>query len=247
MRSAIFSAAVLSVGIAACGLEDYPFLDRVTSGAITVSFTQKAAIRLPSVDSTYFTHFTIYYRIYVSGAYYSEVHTGNMNELNSVLASDYNYFLPYTNTDSTTSTSAMGTLFANRKYYPITLEGANIDAILGSNAFDKTITLDFTETTPRIIPNLSIDNQKYNLQRSTGNGVFRPAPENRYFINTPELNNKDNISNTSINADVIDKSDVVSTRYTYAALYIIVTGIDSYFSPLYSQPTFIGVFYLPLP
>jgi hypothetical protein len=237
------AALLLALGFAACGIEDYPFLDKVPSGNVAVTLNQKASITLPTVDSIYFTHFTLYYRIYVSGTYFPEINTGNMSQLNSNLMADYSYFLPYT--DSDTSSSSMGTNFANRKYYALTVEGNDAHTVLGSSGFGKTLTLDFTETTPRIIPNLSIGGISYNLQRSTGNSIFRPVPEDRYFINTAELTAAANITAT-VNADVADKSDI-TTRYAYAALYIVVSGVDSYFSPLYSVPTFVGVFYLPSP
>ncbi|MDR0525831.1 MAG: hypothetical protein LBG90_08200 [Spirochaetaceae bacterium] len=240
---ALIPAAVLS--IAACGIEDYPFLDKVPTGNISVTLNQMAVITLPRIDSIYFTHFTLYYRIYMSGVFYPEIHPGNMSDLNSALMADYNYFLPYTNSDTSNTTVSIGSLFTNRKYYPLTLEGADIDGVLGSGSFGKSMVLNFTETTPRIIPNLSINGNSYNMRRFSGNGLFSPVPANRYFINTPELNAPANIT-AGINADVIDKSDI-TTRYAYAGVYIVVTGVDGNFSPLYSVPTFIGVFYLPGP
>ncbi|MDR2536547.1 MAG: hypothetical protein LBD29_11020 [Treponema sp.] len=247
----VFFAAVWAfvVSIGSCGIEDYLFLFSIPSGSISVTLNQEAVIRLPDVSLTdyyYFTHFTIYYRIYVSEKFYPMINTGNMNELNAALSSDYNAFLPYTNTDTNNAAASIGTLFNNRHYYSLMLEGADIDDVLGSSALGKTLTLDFIESSPRSAPNLTIDNRKYTLQRSTGNGLFRPMPMNRYFFNTSELNDPLNIT-TGINADVVNKADITGTRYTYTAMYIVVTGMDSNFSSIYSVPSFIGVFYLPAP
>jgi hypothetical protein len=241
------------VELVSCGIEDYPFLPSVPSGNISVSLNQEAKIKLPVIDLnvSYFTHFTIYYHIYVSGTYYPEIDPSNMSDLNPALLADYNAFLPYTNTDTATGSNAsIGKLFSDRQYYSLTLEGTGINDALSSSAFGKTITLNFMESIPRLPPRFIIDNRHYTLQRSPGNGLFHPVPGNRYFFNTEELHKQENISigNTvsTINADVTHK-DTLTDRYTYTALYIVATGIDSNFSPLYSTPAFIGVFYLPAP
>ena len=99
---------------------------------------------------------------------------------------------------------------------------------------------------PQPVPALTLDAQSYNLRRSNGSALFRPMPADRYFFNTRELNAGANVSNT-INADVSDRSGLADSgdRYTYAAMYIVVAGIDDNLTPIYSAPTFIGVFLLP--
>jgi hypothetical protein len=68
---------------------------------------------------------------------------------------------------------------------------------------------------------------------------------NRYFLNTTDLNSSTNVS-TTVNADVVEvSSSTGGARYAYVALYIVVTGIDNNYSPIYSAPTFIGVLRLP--
>ncbi|MDR1985366.1 MAG: hypothetical protein LBP88_00145 [Treponema sp.] len=212
---------------------------------MNVEFNSKATIILSMAGvSSYFTHFTIYYRIYISAVSLSgSIGPGDLSTLNSTLANDYGAFLPYTsNTDTTISTS-IGSLFRNRNYYALTVEGTNIEDILSSNSQNKTLTLDFIQVSGTI-PVLRMDNTDYKLQRSTGNGLFSPVPQDRYFFNTLELNSNANVS-SSINADVAALSGTADVRYTYVALYIVATGIDPNFSPIYSAPTFIAILRLP--
>lgn len=250
LRSIFFleAVALCAAGLVSCGIEDYVFLPPVPSGNISVTLNYRAVINLPDLNEN-FTHFTIYYRIYISGTSYPTVHTGNMNDLNPALYTDYNAILPYTNNNTTISTS-INTLFRNRNYYALTLEGADIDkdVLSKDNAQGRAVTLDFIVTTPQTIPALSIDNQQYNVRRSTGDGLFNPQPANRYFFNTPDLNSSGNVS-TMINADVANRSELSESgdRYTYVSMYIVVTGMDDNLSLFYSAPTFIGVFFLPAP
>ncbi|MDR2797819.1 MAG: hypothetical protein LBB80_05700 [Treponema sp.] len=234
--------------LSSCGIEDYAFLYPV-SGRVEVEFNSKATIMLSMAGaSEYFTHFTIYYRIYISAVSLSGyIGQGDLSTLNPTLDSDYRTFLPYTsNTDTTISTS-VGSLFRNRSYQALTVEGTNIEDLLSPNARNKTLTLDFIQI-PGTIPVLIIDNTSYKLQRSTGNGLFNPVPQDRYFFNSPELNTNANAPpvSSSINADVAALSGTTAdVRYTYVSLYIVATGIDPNFSPVYSAPTFIAILRLP--
>jgi hypothetical protein len=238
---------VLLEGLSSCGIEDYAFLYPV-SGQVEVELNSKATLTLSMGEvSEYFTHFTLYYRIYISVVpLLGYIGSGDLSTLNSTLDSDYSAFLPYTsNTDNTISTS-VGSLFRNRNYYALTVEGADIEDLLSPNSRNKTITLDFIQI-PGAIPVLIIDNTSYKLQRSTGNGLFNPLPEDRYFLNTPELNTKTTATAASINADVaaLPSGTSAYVRYTYVSLYIVATGIDPNFSPIYSAPTFIAILRLP--
>ena len=101
-------AAAAAALLVSCGIEDYAFLYPVPSGDVSVELNHKATIRLPNInlsDYYYFTHFAIYYRIYISGSSYPTIHTGNMNDLNPLLYADYNAILPYTNGDTSASTA----------------------------------------------------------------------------------------------------------------------------------------------
>ncbi|MDR3333266.1 MAG: hypothetical protein LBT13_00035 [Treponema sp.] len=231
--------------VVSCGIEDYLYLYPVPSGNITSESISSATITLPSIDTQEFTHFTIYYRIYISASLQTgRIDEGIMSTVNPSLDSDYRAFLPYTNTETTISTS-IGSLFSNRGYQTLVLEGVEIDDVLSKSSFGKTIILDFIQT-PGTMPALQDDTTWYNLRRSNGNGRFNPLPTDRYFLNDPALNANDNASST-INADVAKMSTTAEVRYTYVSMYIVVTGIDNNFSPIYSAPTFIGILCLPEP
>jgi hypothetical protein len=226
-----------------CGIEDYAFLYPV-AGYIEVELNSKATITLSIAEvSEYFTYFTLYYRIYISAVPLSgRISQGDLSTLNPSLDADYRAILPYTTNADTTITTSVGSLLRNRNYQPLTLEGTNIENLLSPNSRNKTITLDFMQGT---IPVLIIDDVRYNLQRSTGNGLFDPVPRDRYFLNTPELNTNANAS-SGVNADVAALSgSTADVRYTYVSLYIVATGIDANFSPIYSAPTFIAILRLP--
>jgi hypothetical protein len=233
----------LGVFLSSCGIEDYAFLYPV-SGRVEVELNSKATVILSMAEITdYFTHFTLYYRIYISAVPFSGyIGQGDMITLNPTLDSDYRTIQPYTTSSDTTVSTSVGSLFKNLNYQALTLEGTDIEDLLSPSAFNKTIILDFIQI-PGTIPVFIIDNTSYRLRRSTGNGLFKPVPQDRYFLNTSELNSNDN-AKSSINADVAPGTQG-TIRYTYVALYIVATGIDSNFSPLYSSPTFIGILRLP--
>jgi hypothetical protein len=248
-----FLPAILGLLFTTCGIEDYPFLSPVPAGNVTVEMNYKATVLLPGNVESYFTHFTIYYRIYLSNTL--EAGTINnvdiMRTINSTLASDYNVFLPYTSNDNSSTSASIGNLFTGRSYRSIAVDAVAIETVLVKNVWG--VTLDFTETSDRGLPTLlTLSGQGqvsrvYTLLRSDGGGAFTPAPVERYFLNTSELNASANAT-TSINADVVDVSSPLegAPRYAYAALYIVITGInDRTFSPVYSAPTFIGVLHLP--
>ncbi|MDR2193157.1 MAG: hypothetical protein LBP19_01600 [Treponema sp.] len=225
-----------------CGIDQYIYLEPVNSAGIAVTSNTYATVRLPSMDdSLYFKYFALYYRIYISGLLLSStVSTDLFTTVNAHLASDYSVFAPYLN--NTSVSTSVDSLFTNRQYRRLALEGASVEDVLDDNVTSTTLVFDFTST-PGSIPSLVANSQRYKLQRTSGNGLFSPVPSNRYFLNTPELNASTNAT-TAVNADVADAT-VTGTRYTYVALYIVSTGIDSNFAPVYSAPAFIGVFSLP--
>lgn len=257
-----FFASLLIGGsiLGACGIEDYPYLDPVDPG-IPMRLNTTAFIRLPEISADqakYFQNFVIYYRIYISGLpVSSSVSTDQMTQINSALATDYTYFHTYAtdNTTTTTVPSTMGTMFSNRKYYPLVLEGASIESLLGSGAGGKIITLDFAANA-QYKPSLIIGNAdlssnasypQYQLFRYSETGFMRPYDNYRYFVNTDEINNAAHINATDFTNLDIQKSaqDVSGQSYTYVSMYILSYGIDNNFSNIYSTPTFIGVFLLP--
>jgi hypothetical protein len=235
-----------------CGIEDYYYLYPVTkeNGSITVASDYQASIILPDISASYFTHFTIYYRVYVTDQTVLDPSTdtspSGLGRINQTLASDYSTFAQYIDSETNVNIN-MGSLFSNRNYYPLEVEGARINLdVLNQSSPRQTITLDFQGGKN---PTLKISNNPvpFDLLRSTGDGKFSPQPATRYFVNDQDLYNPSYI-NQNFNADVANKSGMaLSTRYTYAAFFIVVTGLDSNYSPIYSTPAFIGVLRLPEP
>jgi hypothetical protein len=227
----------------ACGIEDYIYLEPIPASSVTQS-NNMVIIRLPQVGNMYFSNFAIFYRIYISGVLLEAVAPDQYSTLNPSLFSDYNAFLPYTNiaTNTTVNTGAVGTLFKNRNYWKLEVEGTNIDGVLAGNG--QTVRVDFQEVIGRA-PTLERGGTQYVLWRSNGEGTFTPVPDRR-FMDTAALNSTNNAT-ALVNADVAPVSGSSSGNYAYAAMYIVAMGNDNNFSPIYSSPTFLGVFRLPLP
>ncbi|GHT56476.1 hypothetical protein FACS1894109_05540 [Spirochaetia bacterium] len=231
----------ISAGVfLSCGIDEYYYLNPVQSGDIQLTLQERAVIHLPGVSASYFTHFTIFYRIYISD--YSapgtiQTSSAVLSSINSTLASDYAAIEPSTSITSTTSnTTNTSSLFRNRNYQILNYEGH--DVISSQNT---SLILDFPIGSN---PSVTVNGNTWNLYRSTGNGSFTPVP-NRYFRNTDELNSSANAIST-VNGDVVNKSSLSGKRYTYTAMYIVVTGLDQQsYTPIYSIPAFIGIFRLP--
>jgi len=233
-----------------------------------------ASIKLPSSsddgysNNEYFTHFEIYYRIYISAVPPSGsglINTSTlMSNVNSALNSDYQGLLYLTNKTSTSSNpSNLETTFSNRKYFKLTLKEDNIDSVLSTDppsgrpdSRGKILEIDFyhtisgdvipvltLSTPPGIIPIVS---NTYTLQRATsGPGLnFTPKP-NRDFFNHSELYDDNNVSKL-INEDVAAPNAGIpaTPRYTYVSMYIFAVG-RHYITTIYSQPTHINIFCLP--
>jgi hypothetical protein len=222
----------------------------VQVGSINVRLTEEATLRLPppnSSEASYFTNFSIFYRIYISGVLESaEINSPElMRNISSSLYSDYNSIYPSTssNSNNAVNTSA-ASLFSARRYYELELAGENINSFLGTNAQDKVLVINFPPQ-PGSIPSLTLDGNTRTLWRSTGEGTFSPRPD-RYFVNSSGLNDGDNAIPT-INADVAaNQTGISGPRYTYVSMYIVKVGRDSNtLSNIYSAPTFIGVLRLP--
>lgn len=253
MKKAVYRAGFLLIfGLwcLSCGIEDYTYLYPVQNGNINVRLTENATIRLPPADISevpYFTHFAIYYRIYVSDVTISSEITTveQMRTINTTLYSDYNGIYPSTssNSSSTSVNTSVASLFSSRRYYELDLEGANIESVLDSGSQGLELDIMFPNQI-NTRPTLQIGGAAYVLLRSTGNDTFIPQPD-LYFINSTELNRPENAT-TTVNGDVVDKAGISGTRYTYLSLYIAKIGRDSStLATIYSAPTFIGVLKLP--
>ncbi|GHV93901.1 hypothetical protein AGMMS50293_02210 [Spirochaetia bacterium] len=244
-RFAVFIfALVIAAGIVSCGLEDYPYLPSVPENNITVQSVNRATIRLPNISSSYFTHFTIFYRIYISGENTDQITTTDLSRVNTSLAADYNGIYPSTDITNTSANTAIGSLFRNRRYYELQIEGGDIRNLLSAGSTVEIIFPTITGEKPTL--NDVNGNVYGSLYRSNGEGIFDPVPD-RYFLNSPDLNASANTIETK-NADVANNTSIVasSSRYTYVSLYIVLVGLDTQtLTSIYSQPTFIGILKLP--
>jgi hypothetical protein len=233
-----------------CGIDDYIYLYPVQEGNINVRLTEEATIILPSAsldEVQYFTNFTIFYRIYISDLPVNSTITANMMQtINTTLYNDYNAIYPSTsnNSSSTSVNTNVGSLFSNRRYYELALDGSTIESFLDDSAQGQTLTIAFPAQI-NVSPSINITGGgTYSLQRSNGNNTFNPQP-NLNFINTDELNRTDNAIPT-VNADVVDKPGISGPRIAYVSMYIVKMGRDSNtLATIYSAPTFIGILKLP--
>jgi hypothetical protein len=233
----------------ACGIDDYVYLSPVQESEINIRSNTQATIRLPPPNSsevTYFTHFAIFYRIYISGSPQAgQITPELMQTVNTTLYSDYNGIFPNTSNNSsntTTVNTAVGSLFSSRRYYELDIAGADIGSVLGDGSQGETLIIEFPNTER---PFLTVGGgQRYELWRSDGGGAFNPRP-NRYFVSHADLTSSANLT-TSINADVIGPSPGAGPQYAYVSMYIVNMGRDTQtLGIIYSAPTFIGVFSLP--
>ena len=229
-----------------CGIEDYPYIYPIPTGNITLQMNSRVSIVIPNsnLGNMYFTNFALLYRIYISDIYEPSPSESNLNIINSSLSSDHSRVKPYIDNDSIGS-SSIESLFRGINYYAVELEGTNIETVLSSSTFNRTLIIDFTQS-PGSIPYLTLGTTTYRLIRSNDGGSFECLPGNRYFTNSPDVRNLTNINDTHINVDVTDKSTGTDRRYTYVSLYIVAVGFDPQtYVQLYSTPAFAGVLCLP--
>jgi len=229
-----------------CGIEDYPFINPIPQGNIIQVMNNRAVVRIPrDSPGTTFTNFSIFYRIYVSDIPQASTTVNSYSAINPTLASDYNSFRTYI--DSTTYVNVdMNKLFQDKGYKYLVLEDPNnnnINAVLSESSLGQSLEFDFSSSKR---PTMKLGNNTYTLWRSDGGGLFSPRPD-RYFINSGELRNPDNINN-QINADVANKANIAASdmRYTYAAMFIVAVGVNpASYSNIYSTPSLIHVFQIP--
>ena len=250
--AAVFIGILSLGGLLSCGLEAYYYIDYIPLSDYRVS---SSAINLPSSSaegySTYFNNFVIFYRLYTSGTDFpSTVLTADSRSaINATLNSDYNVLYSYTDTASTSvSTANLENTFDARNYFKLTLEGVNINDVLGSQSLGRRLEI-FFSTNNGEQPTLRLNGgTPYFLLRATEgqSRLFSPEP-NRRFLNDPTLRDsaKAYPNATNINADVVAAGSG-ETRYTYVSMYIAASGISLEMPPqtIYSQPTFIGIFRL---
>jgi hypothetical protein len=252
------AVCLLALGsLLSCGLETFYYIDYIPASDY-VNET-RSSVHLPSSgregygDNQYFTHFIIFYRIYLSDTNPTGRLNDSGNTLNSInptLLSDYNWSIQYTDTTSTTvNTANLENTFFNRKYFKLELQGADIDNVLGRDMGARGSIMEIIfSNVPGEEPVLRIGGASYILQRtnSAPGIIFAPQPaDSRSFFNYPELCSVENATQ-ELNADVSTnlRGEI---RYTYVSMYIAAAGRTFEMPPrtIYSQPTFIGIFMLP--
>ena len=247
-KTECFYLLLITLFLATCGLEDYPFINPVQESGIVRSSNNNARVPISNDNdaNNFFSHYTIFYRIYVSNVRSFVTTPEIFSTINGTLDSDYSYyFLPVIS--STTPGGDMHNLFSSRGYKYLCLEGNEIKNVLTSSVFDHILEFDFPSNSRpvlRIKDNNNITISTYTLWRSDGDRTFSPRP-NRYFVHSTDLIKSSNL-NDNTNADVTDLTAYSGPpeRYTYAAFFIVAVGIDG-FSNFYSNPTLIHVFQLP--
>ncbi|MDR2516535.1 MAG: hypothetical protein LBC88_04035 [Spirochaetaceae bacterium] len=250
-RFSFIAAVPLLLLLSMCGLDDYTFLDRVTEQAISVPTDVHAEIALPAYtvpQTNYFTRFVFYYRIYLSDTNTTgRIQPASFSTINSALAADYAALLPYTDPSSTVSVTNIAAQFSYRNYYEV----MEIDGLMGNGP--GTVNVEFDtgyiaglslSLPPPVAPVAVRGTITAQLRRSTGYGAFQLRPSD-LFLATPELFSTP--VSITVNRDV-QASSSGAPAYAYVSLYIVTQGQnDTDLSPVYSRPTFIGVFSLPPP
>jgi hypothetical protein len=239
-------------GLLCCGLETFYYIDNIpASNYIDDTYS---TIRLPSSGNEgygsdqYFTHFMIFYRIYLSdtGLPSGRLDT-QLSVISSYLVSDYSGLYSLTDpTNTSANTSSLDNNFFNRRYFKLEVAGANINSVLGRDSLGSTLGITFFIDEP---PQLTLNGISYPLERASANSTpglpYPQPPDSRYFINYPELYSVANAT-AEINADVAPHSGV-NILYSYVSMYIAAVGRSFEMPPrtIYSQPSFLGIFRLP--
>jgi hypothetical protein len=224
--------------LGACGIDDYIYLDYVPDDGVNPELNNRVTMRLPNQsNAARFRNYEIFYRLYISDRMeLSTIGSGQLSGINTNLSSDYSAILPYTDKTSTSSTSTnIGSFFSGRQYYTLDFHD---NYTLSAGGF----VIDFAETNTRGVLFVNNSTAPHYLYRSYL--MANLAAEDRFFVNTTDLNNSQN-ANANKNADVQDKSGISGPRHVYVNMYVVAYGVDDNYSPIYSKPTWLGVFRLP--
>jgi hypothetical protein len=254
MRKAAPSLALIlilcGICLCTCGIEDYIYLSQIPEANITWPNDREVELKLPVMPGSYFSNYTIYYRIYLSSQLVAgKISSASFSTINSTLFSDYSSFEQYTQPDSTISVTNIASQFQGRSYFPLTAstiysgnDSINDDMLSNSG---QNLFIDFSQNlypgfdAPVLVRGAMV---KYML-RSNNNGTFViiPTGDPRFLAST-EL--RETTPSSTVNSDIVRASTAGTPAYAYVALYILAAGIDDDLSPIYSRPTFIGVFKL---
>jgi len=222
-------------------------IDRELNNWATIDFSAYNAVSA-------FTHFVIFYRIYVSAADIPATTTGTFPTISPALAADFNAISPFIDSDTMFGVN-MHSVFSGRNFRYLALAGGqDISTVLtGAMTMGSIVEFDFSHSQSVPVMRVGAAGPPLYLWRATGHhspGLsFSPQPD-RYFRNSDALRDRHNI-NLQFNADVADTPAAVletARRYTYAALFIVAVGMNpNTFANVYSTPSLIHVFQLPSP
>ena len=248
-----FSAVLFFAG---CGLEDYMYIESISQSNITQTILNTATVHIPSSfagSGMSGFHFIIFYRIYISDELATPVgYTANGNDeylyINSVLASDYNYFKSKIENNSNDD---MYKLFQDRGFKYLCLENdEDINALLNSSVLGKSILFEFpSDFSFNQYPKMTVNGVSHNLFRSTDGYSALPDP---YFCCIPnfwssKVTTGDGRIDSTINADIVDKNNIQDghRNYAYTAMYITATAMDdTTITSVYGTPALVHVFRL---
>ena len=239
-------AAVLSLLFFSCGIDDIPYLPQIDSPYI-IGNSANFIIPANFLDTTqqfYATGYRIFYKIYLSGI--DEPNPSSLEavdfilsssqSINNTLTSDFRFLKPFTD-PSNNSRIISNLTFFNQGFFelepliPVSTSGQT--AIHISFPPDSEPFLTINTELPRI------------LERSKRLETKKPE-QFPYFLITNDLVNNA-LAVRSENADVAKQTPEITgfSNFAYAALYIVVEGINDNFNIFYSsKPTFVNVFQL---
>ena len=252
----------LSWFLFSCGLENVPFIDRVPDPVHT-DLSGANEVRLPDFwDDVLvnFSHFVIFYRIYVSNHNPISVNIGDdtqLRDINTMLSANVTTLRAWVEPDSIQNMANVRNTFVNMGFFQLELEGAVVNNILGPNSLGGTLDIDFADVTGQV-PRLLLRNRngeimQYDLRRAGGidrDFEFDPLPEfdgALPFFNHDELRDNENRRPENLrNADVATVFPANSEN-AFVIMYIAVSGLNNEVPPrlIFSQPTFLGLFRLP--
>ena len=260
MKRIIFVFILAVLFFAGCGIDKYAYLFPIPQENIIRSADLTTTVIIPYQNnpainsSSVFTHFTIFYRIYMSGVYIDNPTLGDLASINPALSSHYNaidYYNP--SSERIFSASLLESLFKGRGYKYLCLQGASLDFLLSSATLfivpNCRLRFDFSYANrpPKmsIMSGNTLIGSEYTLLRSDDLKLPMPNGDSR-FINFPELCSPI-YATSDHNADIEPNSSPI--YYTYAAMFIMAAGLDveNGYIPVYSNPTFIHAIRLPAP
>ena len=247
-KPCLLKAGLFIIGIlllASCGIYDYPYIYPVPEGNIILRVTNTfVSINTgnDNADNPYFTHFIIFYRIYISDVdtpVTGSADTITMSRINNSMGSHHASINNISGSQSIGGAAAYDLITRSLRFRELALDNNNIDAILSNSAIGSIIEINFGHGTAP--PYLSIGGANYTLIRQH----LSTSSEERFFRNNIDGLMRDINNIDGDNRDVTNNTSTTKS-HSHALMYIMAAGINTQnFAPIYSSPTFLGVLLLP--